>query len=129
VAERKVLLPKEKMTIMVVDVEFYLILVALTERIKQILMGVFVVQDHPCSLTHGCLLGKPLATMPHLKAALNLHLGGGVFGRKGTLVEMACLTASLAVFVAGYGCVDTLCERSTSYAFGGAGGGKTSQEG
>jgi hypothetical protein len=45
------------------------------------------------------------------------------------LVEMACLTASLAVCVAGYGCVDTLCERATSYAFGGAGGRKASQEG
>jgi hypothetical protein len=59
------------------------LLVALTESTKQILMGVFVGQDHPGTLTHGCLLGKPLATTPHLKAALNLHLGGGVFGRKG----------------------------------------------
>jgi hypothetical protein len=79
-----VLLPKEKTTIVVFDVEFYLILVALTQSIEQILMVVFVGQDHPCTLTHGCLLGKPLATIPYLKAALNLHLGGGVFGRKGT---------------------------------------------
>jgi hypothetical protein len=81
-AEGKVLLPKKKMTIVVFDVEFYLILLGLTESIEQILMGVFFGQDHPCTLTHGCFLGKPLATTPHLKAALNLHLGGGVFGRK-----------------------------------------------
>jgi hypothetical protein len=45
------------------------------------------------------------------------------------LVEMAGLTASLAVCVAGYGCFDTLCERAASYAFWGAGGRKMSQEG